>query len=374
MEYRDFNGKQISLLGFGAMRFTRDAEGNYDRPKAYALLRQAYEAGVNYFDTAYVYLDGESEKIVGEALAQYPRESYSVATKLPSWGTDTPEKALAIFEESLARLNMDYIDYYLLHAMNRRSFDSFVENGIVDFCVELKKQGRIKNLGFSFHDNYEAFEHIINSGYDWDFCQIQYNYMDQDTQATTNGIRLCEEKNIPLVIMEPIKGGTLANIPEDAMAPLKAIDENASASSWALRFVGNEPRVNVILSGMNEKWQLDDNLATFGEFKSLTDEEAAAVEKARQTILSRVKNGCTGCRYCMPCPGGVDIPRIFGIWNEYGRYGNPGTAHGYVRMKPEAKADNCLECGACMEKCPQGFDIIENLKLAKAELEAVASK
>lgn len=372
MEYRKMNDSKISLLGFGAMRFSRGEDGKIDRPKAYSLLHKAYEAGVNYFDTAYVYLDGESEKIVGEALAQYPRDSFCVATKLPSWGTDTVEKARAIFEESLARLNMEYIDYYLLHAMNRHSFDDFVKNGIVDFCVELKAQGKIKNLGFSFHDNYEAFEHIINSGYDWDFCQIQYNYMDQFDQATTKGIKLCEEKSIPLVIMEPIKGGTLAKLPDEAMEPLKAIDPDASAASWALRWVGTEPRVNVILSGMNEHSQLDDNLSTFAEFKPLNEAELEAVEKTRKIILSRVRNGCTGCRYCMPCPGGLDIPRIFGIWNEYGRYGNPATAHGYVRMKPEEKADNCLECGACMEKCPQGFDIIGNLKAAKAELEEAA--
>ncbi len=370
MEMRKVHDKDVSLLGFGCMRFTRDAEGKIDRPKAYALIDQAYASGVNYFDTAYVYLEGESEKIVGEALKKYPRESFYVATKLPSWGTDTPERALEIFEEQLTRLDMEYVDYYLLHAMNRNSFASFVKNGIVDICKELKAQGRIKNLGFSFHDGYDAFVEMINYT-DWDFCQIQYNYMDQFEQATTKGVELCREKGIPLIIMEPIKGGTLANIPEDAMEPLKAIDPVASASSWALRWVGSCPTVKVILSGMNEKWQLDDNLATFNNFKPLTEEEFAAVEKTRQIILSRVRNGCTGCRYCMPCPGGVDIPRIFGIWNEYGRYGNPGTGGRYNRLKPEVKADNCLECGACMEKCPQGFDIIADLKAAKAELESV---
>ncbi len=370
MEYRTIKDKNVSLFGFGCMRFSRNPDGTIDRPKAYALIDQAYEAGINYFDTAYVYLEGESEKIVGEALKKYPRDSYYVATKLPSWGTDTPERAIEIFEEQLTRLGMDYVDYYLLHAMNRGSFNKFVENGIVDFCKKLKEDGRIKNLGFSFHDNYEAFEYIL--GYtDWDFCQVQYNYMDQNDQATTKGVDLCLEKGIPVIIMEPIKGGTLANIPEDAMAPLKAIAPDASASSWALRWVGSHPAVKVILSGMNEKWQLDDNLNTFNAFKPLTEEEYSAVERTRRIILSRVRNGCTGCRYCMPCPGGVDIPRIFGIWNEYARYGNVRTAKGYGRVKPEAKADNCLECGACMEKCPQGFDIIADLKAAKAELESV---
>lgn len=373
MEYRNMTkiGEKTSLLGFGCMRFTSDSEGKIDRPKAYELIDRAYHAGVNYYDTAYVYLNGESEKIVGEALSRYPRDSYYVATKLPCWDIKTLEDAERLFAEQLERLGMEYVDFYLLHAMNRGIYDRIVELGIVDLCAKWRAEGRIRHLGFSFHDNYDAFEHIITSRDDWDFCQVQYNYMDENDQATSRGVELCEKLGIPLVIMEPVKGGTLARLPDDAMAPLRAISPDASAASWALRWVGTNSAVHVILSGMNEFDQLEDNLSTFGDFKPLNAEELAAVAEAKRIILSRVRNGCTGCRYCMPCPGGVDIPRVFGLWNQYARYENPGTAGNFRRMKPETKPDVCLECGACEEKCPQGIHIIDDLKRAKAELESV---
>ncbi len=372
MEYRQMTniGETTSLLGFGCMRFTSDAEGKIDRPKAYELIDRAYHAGVNYFDTAYVYLGGESEKIVGEALSKYPRDTYRVATKLPCWDLKTPEDAARLFEEQLSRLGMDYVDFYLLHAMNRGIFDRIAELGIIELCEKWQAEGKIRHLGFSFHDNYDAFEHIINYR-KWDFCQIQYNYMDENDQASRRGVDLCKKLNIPLVVMEPIKGGTLARLPNDAMAPLRKIDPDASASSWALRWVGTHDAVKVILSGMNEHEQLEDNLRTFENFKPLSEKELAAVAETKRIILSRVRNGCTGCRYCMPCPGGVDIPRIFSIWNHYARYENSGTARDYRRMKPETKADVCLECGACESKCPQGINVIEDLKRAKKELESL---
>ncbi|MCD7776682.1 MAG: aldo/keto reductase, partial [Firmicutes bacterium] len=321
MEYREMKnlGIKTSLLGFGCMRFNGAPGGDYDREKAYAMIDRAYEAGVNYFDTAYVYMNGESEKILGHAITKYPRESYYVATKLPFWGTDTPEKAAEIFNESLSRLGTGYIDFYLLHAMNGKNYDTFVENGIVDYCEKLKEEGKIRYLGFSFHDNFEAFKHIITSR-KWDFCQIQYNYMDSDEQATTKGLELAESLGVPVIIMEPIKGGTLAALPDEASAPLRRLDKNATDSSWALRWVASHKGVNVILSGMNEHDQLTDNLETLGNFKPLTDEEFCAVDEAKRILLSRVRNGCTGCRYCMPCPNGVDIPHIFSLWNSYARY------------------------------------------------------
>lgn len=375
MEYREMKnlGIKTSLLGFGCMRFNGPAGGDYDREKAYAMIDRAYAAGVNYFDTAYVYMNGESEKILGHAITKYPRESYYVATKLPFWGTDSVEKAKEIFEESLARLGTGYIDFYLLHSMNGKSYDKFVEDGIVDFCEGLKEEGKIRYLGFSFHDNYEAFKHIITSR-KWDFCQIQYNYMDCDDQATTKGLELAESLGVPVIIMEPIKGGTLAALPAEAEAPLRAIDGSATDSSWALRWVASHSGVKVILSGMNEPEQLTDNLETLGNFKPLTEAEFAAVDEAKRIILSRVRNGCTGCRYCMPCPQGVDIPRVFSMWNQYARYERPDSAHHYVHMRPETKPDNCIECGLCETKCPQSINIREDLQRAKAELEKVAGQ
>ncbi len=372
MEYRNMTniGERTSLLGFGCMRFTSDAEGKIDRPKTYALIDRAYKAGVNYFDTAYVYLGGESEKILGEALAKYPRDSYYVATKLPCWDLKSPEDAERLFNEQLERLGMDYVDFYLLHAMNRGIFDRVAGLGVIELCEKWQAEGKIRHLGFSFHDNYEAFEHIL-SYRKWDFCQIQYNYMDEHDQATTKGVELCRKLNVPLIVMEPVKGGTLARLPDDAMAPLRALRPDASAASWALRWVGSHEGVCVILSGMNEKEQLEDNLATFDNFEPLDKAELDAVSETKRIILSRVRNGCTGCRYCMPCPGGVDIPRVFSIWNHYARYENVHTAHDYRRMKPETKPDVCLECGTCETKCPQGISIINDLKRAKEELEAL---
>ncbi len=374
MEYRKMTrlGKQTSLLGFGCMRFKNDEEGKIDRPKAYALLDRAYKAGVNYFDTAYVYLNGESEKILGEAMAKYPRDSYYVATKLPCWDIKDKSDAERLFAEQLERLGMEYVDFYLLHAMNRGIYDKISALGIPDLCAKWRDEGKIRHFGFSFHDNYDAFEHILTSRDDWDFCQIQYNYMDDNDQATTKGVELCQKLGIPLIVMEPLKGGTLAKLPDDAMAPLRAIDPDASAASWAMRWVGSHDAVKVILSGMNEDFQLEDNLATFENFKPLDEAGFAAVAETKRIIHSRVRNGCTGCRYCMPCPGGVDIPRVFSIWNQYARYENPHTARDFKHMKPETKPDVCLECGACESKCPQGLHIIDDLKRAKAELEAIS--
>ena len=372
MEFRNMTniGERTSLLGFGCMRFTSDSEGKVDRPKAYALIDRAYQAGVNYFDTAYVYLNGESEKIVGEALSRYPRESFRVATKLPCWGLESLENAERIFSEQLERLGMDYIDFYMLHGMNRGLYDKISEMGVVALCEKWQAEGKIRHFGFSFHDNYDAFEHILTSR-KWDFCQVQYNYMDENDQATTRGVDLCRSLGTSLIVMEPVKGGTLAKLPDDAMAPLRAVAPEKSAASWAMRWVGSNDAVHVILSGMNEFDQLEDNLSTFENFEPLDETGFAAVAEAKRIILSRVRNGCTGCRYCMPCPGGVDIPRVFSIWNHYARYENPRTAHDLERMKPETKPDACLECGACEEKCPQGLNIIEDLKRAKTELESL---
>ena len=314
MEYRNWNSKPLrtSLLGYGCMRFPTRADGSIDEPRAEALLNTAKAAGVNYFDTAYPYHNGQSEPFVGRVIAKWERNSFYLATKMPLWTCKSLADAQRIFEEQLQRLGVEYIDFYLLHSLHKARYEQAKELGIVDWLWEQKAAGRIRNFGFSCHDNAAGFEAILRDQ-PWDFCQLQYNYLDTDDRAEEisgdRGYQLTEELNIPLIIMEPIKGGTLANLPPEAEAPLKALRPEASDASWALRWVGSHRNVHVILSGMSAEDQLTDNLATFARFEPLTAAETAAVEQTAAFLHSRIKIGCTGCRYCMPCPMGVDIPK-----------------------------------------------------------------
>ncbi|MBO4399886.1 MAG: aldo/keto reductase [Lachnospiraceae bacterium] len=364
-------GIETSLLGFGCMRLPVK-DGRIDRERTAAMIDTAYKAGVNYFDTAYPYHGGESEPVVGEILNRYDRSSYFLATKLPCWEIHSLEDARNMLEKQLNRLQKDYVDFYLLHALNRNSFREMVSYGVPEYLAEMKEKGKIRYLGFSFHDEYDAFEEIVNYR-DWDFCQIQYNYMDRNDQAGERGVALCTEKGIPLVIMEPIKGGTLATLPEEVMTGLRAIRPEASPASWALRFVGSRPIVHVILSGMSAEDQLADNLNTFTNFEPLSETEEKAIEDTAAAIRARVRIGCTGCRYCMPCPNGVDIPKNFRIWNNYGMYANVNNARWQWsrEISADAKPDNCLGCGACEAACPQHLPIIEMLQACYSEMESL---
>ncbi len=363
-------GLETSLLGFGCMRFPTTADGKIDEAEAQAMLDRAIAEGVNYIDTAYPYHNGESEPFVGRALQKYDRRSFYLATKLPAWLVKSREDAERYFEEQLRRLQTDYIDFYLLHAMSGESYRKMVELGVVAYCEKLKEEGRIRYFGFSFHDSYEAFAEILGSR-DWDFCQIQLNYMDAEEQAGMRGYRLAEEKGVPLVIMEPVKGGSLAVFADDITEKLRALDHEASTASFALRWVGSLPNVKVILSGMSTMEQVEDNLKTFSEFKPLSGREASVIEEIVDMIKGRVQNGCTGCRYCMPCPAGVNIPECFSVWNTYHMYQN----YNMVKWKWEngigeaAQAKNCIKCGKCEALCPQKLSIREDLARAQADLD-----
>lgn len=374
MEYRmmqNINAK-TSLLGFGCMRFPLNQDGSIDEEETFAMLDKAYQAGVNYFDTAYPYHGGASEPVVGRALARYPRESFYLATKLPMWEVKTIDDVKTIFTKQLERLNMEYVDFYLMHALNKERWETIKKLGILDYCEELRKEGKIRYLGFSFHDDYEVFEEIVTS-YPWDFCQIQLNYMDKDTQATTKGVELAESLGIPMVIMEPVKGGSLANLPDDINKMFQEVRPEDSIASWALRYVGSFSNVKVILSGMSDMSQVEDNLKTFVNFESLSDQEQQVVENVAETLHSRVQNGCTACKYCMPCPVGVNIPGSFGVWNEYHVYGNlKDTAYSWAKEIPEeAKPKNCIKCGKCEKVCPQKISIREDLERLQKELDEV---
>lgn len=363
-------GVSPSLLGFGCMRFPVTAEGKIDEIEAEKMLDQAMAQGVTYYDTAYPYHNGDSEPFVGRVLNKYDRSSYFLATKLPIWLVESREEAEKKFYEQLERLDKDYVDFYLIHALDKERFEKVKKLDIVSMCEDLRKKGKIRYLGFSFHDDYEVFEEIINY-YHWDFCQIQYNYMDTEIQAGDKGYRLAEEKGIPMVIMEPVRGGLLSGFSQDIEEMFRKVQPDKSIASWALRWVGSHPNVKVILSGMSDPAQVEDNLDTFNHFSPLSDEEQATVKQVVDTLNSRVQNRCTGCRYCMPCPQGVSIPESFRMWNDYHIYQKYGVVKDrWEGMKDEEKPKNCVECGACEEQCPQKINIREDLKRVQAELDA----
>ena len=374
MEYRELEklGIKTSLLGFGCMRFPKHRNGKVNEEKAEEMLDTAYKNGVNYYDTAYIYHDGESERITGHILNKYDRASYYLATKLPVWLVQTLEDAKRIFEDQLKRLDKDYIDFYLLHALNKNEFDRIAKLGVIEYCEELKAAGKIKYFGFSFHDDFSAFSHIIQYR-NWDFCQIQYNYMDRNIQAGDKGYELAKQLGIPLIIMEPVKGGTLAKLPKGALKYFNEINPDLSSASFALRWVAAHPNVKVILSGMSNMEQVKDNIENFSPYVPLNQEEMLVINKVGEYLLKRVNNGCTGCSYCMPCPVGVDIPGNFRVWNDYGMYRNKAETgwHWNQGMEEKAKAKNCIECGKCEKVCPQQISIRIDLKKLQKELDTV---
>lgn len=363
MEYKHIDSldDRPSLLGFGCMRFPILEDGNIDEVEAEKMIDTAIAAGVNYIDTAYPYHNGDSEPFVGRVLKKYDRHSYYLATKLPIWKLEKKEDVELLFNEQLSRLQVDYVDYYLLHALDAKKWQKVLELDIVPFLEKMKEEGKIRHIGFSFHDDYDVFQTILLYR-DWDFCQIQLNYMDTNIQAGLKGYKLADKMGIPMVIMEPIKGGQLINLPQDIKEIFIDEDPSKSIASWALRYVASLPNVKVVLSGMSTMKHVLDNLKTFTSFEPLSQHELMVVERVAQAIRSRVKNGCTGCAYCMPCPYGVDIPANFKIWNQEAMYGNRSIANDKYEDMKEAAALHCKKCGACEKMCPQQIEIRRDLE------------
>lgn len=372
MEKRVFKktGEDISLLGFGCMRLPRLTEGknDIDEVKAEAMLDYAYSRGVNYFDTAYSYHDGLSEAFAGRALAKYPRASFKLATKMPIWLLEKEADAERYFTEQLGRCGVDYFDFYLVHSLNGERIENMERLDLYGYLAEEKKRGRIRSLGFSFHDDPRLLEDLA-AKHSWDFAQIQLNYLDWEAMNAKLAYDTLTEHDIPVIVMEPVHGGTLANLPEAAEAVLRDFG-GASPASWAVRFAAGLPNVITVLSGMTTMEQVVDNINTMSDFKPLNLEECGVLERA---LVEYKKSGsvpCTGCRYCMECPAGVDIPGNFSLFNQFKFNNNKMYLEiAYQTLGKEKQARNCVGCGQCLPFCPQFINIPEELRLVSAAVE-----
>ncbi len=380
MKYRtDRYGNQISQLGYGCMRFTRKGSG-IDYAKAEKEVMYAVKKGVNYFDTAYIYPG--SEECIGRIFAEnHIRDQVYIATKLPQYMMRSRKAIDKTFAEELKRLRTDYIDYYLMHMFTDYvEWENLKKLGIEDWIKEHKADGSIHNIGFSYHGNTENFLKILDA-YDWDFCQIQYNYLDEHSQAGREGLKRAAEKGIPVIIMEPLRGGKLVNLPSKAMTLLEESGKGWSSAELGLRWLWDQPEVTCVLSGMNSPKMIVENIriASKAEPGQFTEEDFALVDQVKTIIREREKVPCTGCRYCMPCPKGVDIPTNFYYYNLMYLEEKKGRARfEFARnmglQKEPAFASQCIGCGKCEQHCPQHISIREKLKEADRELRPLPVK
>jgi len=375
MEYRKFTktGEKISLLGLGAMRLPLLASGAIDEDQAITMIRTAIDAGVNYVDTAYIYNGGKSEILVGKALKDGYREKVLLADKMPIWLAKTEEEMKAIFEKQFVRLGVDCIDMYLVHNVNAGIWKVAQKHGLLAYLEEQKTLGRIKHIGFSFHDELPLFKEVMDS-YPWDFCQIQLNYMDTNFQAGVAGLEYAAEKNIPVIVMEPLKGGKLTDsVPDSIKALWETADVKRTPAEWAFKWVANFPSVLTILSGMSTLPQVEDNLRIFENLKpnSLTEKEAEIIEKVAAKYHELIQYSCTDCKYCMPCPAKINIPGVISFYNDWFLYGkNPKIKYDYNLWFPaDRRASACTDCKACESHCPQSLPISDIMKLAVLEFE-----
>ena len=380
MNYRkDKYGNEISILGYGCMRFTQSG-GKINMEKAEAEIMEAYRAGVNYYDTAYVYPG--SEAALGEILAKNNiRDAVSIATKLPHYLIKNGSSMEKYFTEQLARLKTDHIEYYLMHMLTDvKTWERLKALGIVEWLAEKKAIGAIRQIGFSYHGNADMFCRLIDV-YDWDFCQIQYNYMDENTQAGKKGLLYANQKGIPVIIMEPLRGGKLVSrLPEKAIEIFENYPIRHTPAQWAFKWLWSQPEVTCVLSGMNSLEMVRDNVSTASSVKAgeVGEREAAMLRQVVQAINAKMKVGCTGCGYCMPCPQNVDIPAAFSAYNHKYSEGSISALQEYFMCtalrKDYSGVANCIECGKCELHCPQHIEIRKELKNAKRHLETPVYK
>lgn len=380
MQYRkDKKGNELSVLGYGCMRFSRQGLG-IDLDKAEAEVMAAIQGGVNYLDTAYIYPG--SEAAVGEILRRNQcRNSIYLATKLPHYMIKSIQGVEKTFREQLTRLQTDYIDYYLMHMLtDTATWEKLKKLGIEEWIQEKLASGQIRNIGFSYHGNSEMFKQLADA-YDWDFCQIQYNYMDETSQAGIEGLKYANAKGLPVIVMEPLRGGRLVDLlPGTAKELFRNDPEKRTPAKLAFKWLYDQPEVTCVLSGMSSLQMVEQNLQTASEAVPgcMTDSDKALLELVKEEIRKNVKVGCTGCGYCMPCPKGVDIPGTFRCYNAMYAEGKKSGRRDYLqctafRQNPSS-ASQCVECGKCESHCPQQIEIRKELKRAAGELETISYK
>ena len=364
MQYRRL-GKlnwEVSVLGFGAMRLplAGKGEGEVDEPESIRMMRYAIDHGVNYIDTAYPYHEGHSEVVVGRALKDGYREKVKVATKLPVWKVEDAQDFDLYLNEQLERLQMEKVDFYLLHGLNSKSWAKVRDLGVIPWAEGAMAEGRFDHLAFSFHDYFEAFKQIVDAYDNWAFAQVQYNYTEIENQAGRPGVEYAAGKGLPIVVMEPIRGGQLAK-PRGLVAEVwETAAPKRSPAAWALLWVWNQPEVAVALSGMSTMEQVVENVALTDSARPgvLSPEELAVIDRAREAYKGLAPIPCTACKYCMPCSGGVEISSIFEMYNDAMIYEDPREARWlYGQLEEEQRADRCTKCGECAEVCPQKIDI-----------------
>jgi hypothetical protein len=376
-------GDQLSILGFGCMRLSQK-DGRIDEERATRQIRHAIDGGVNYIDTAWPYHGGESEPFVGRALAGGYRERVKLATKLPTWLVKTPSDMDRFLDAQLEKLATPRIDYYLVHSLNGGNWDGIAALGVADFLDRAQADGRIGNAGFSYHGLREDFKRVAGA-YAWRFCQIQYNYLDEDRQAGTEGLRHAAAQGLAVIVMEPLRGGTLAAPPPPAIdAMWRESEMRRTPAEWALRWVWNHPEVTVVLSGMNDEAQVEENLRVAADALpgALTAAETDLVGRVGRKYREIMKVACTGCGYCQPCPSGVDIPGCFDAFNALHTFGKSPQEAGFqyvLRVSgmisgTPAWASLCSQCRDCIEKCPQSLQIPELLEQVVAEFEGAGLK
>ncbi len=374
MQYRQFGSLdwKVSALGFGAMRLPvlSDDHSKINEPEAMKMMRHAIDAGVNYVDTAYTYHQEQSEHFVGKVLKDGYREKVRLATKMPCWLINEKADFDHYLEEQMNRLDVDQLDFYLLHALNKKQWQKCQELGVVSWAEKRMSEGLFNHFCFSFHDEYPVFEAIVQAYDNWAMAQIQYNYVDVNYQAGRKGLKLAADRGLAVVVMEPLRGGRIAkNPPPASVARMwEKSDRNWSPAAWAFHWLWDQPEVSTALSGMSKMIEVEENLETASgsTVEKLTAEDHALIEKVREVYFSLAPIPCTECEYCLPCPSGVAIPRIFNIYNDsvaYEAWNNGRNSYNEF-IKAEARADKCVECGECEEACPQNIKIMDWLARA----------